>query len=316
MERDRILQPLTEREAAIEQLDTYASAGDLADAIVSVWQGLDRAVRLLLRADAGAPADIRMAAMSENTPMARVIGALRRRDGLSMEAAGRLHEAAQIAERVTGGMEPGPADADAVREAVRAFRASVGGEGETAPVPAVEDLQEPVEPVDPEERRSRAVPIVAVVLLLALTGLFVVRSGGGGRDAVEAFEAGRLDEARAAFDARIGRDSADVTALLYAARIARRQDRPEDAARTLQAAAARAPGDADVRRELGWLFLDLGRPEQAVEQFRLAHEAEPEGERNWIGLVRALRAAGDPGAEAVLEEAPASVRAAFGGAAR
>jgi thioredoxin-like negative regulator of GroEL len=57
--------------------------------------------------------------------------------------------------------------------------------------------------------------------------------------------------------------------------------------------------------------MDLGRPTAAAQQFDRARELAPENALNWIGLIRALRAAGDPQAEVWLERSPAEVRAAL-----
>jgi thioredoxin-like negative regulator of GroEL len=64
-----------------------------------------------------------------------------------------------------------------------------------------------------------------------------------------------------------------------------------------------------VQRELGKLFLDLKQPAQAVKYLKQALERDPEGQATWIWLIRALRAAGDPSAEQMLEQAPDAVRA-------
>ena len=90
-------------DAEIGKLDTYASAGELADAIVSVHAALERSVRLLLRTDAEAPEDARMSALAGDTSLDGVITALRRRDRVSMQLAGRLHESETIARRIAEG---------------------------------------------------------------------------------------------------------------------------------------------------------------------------------------------------------------------
>jgi hypothetical protein len=92
MDGQRVLRPLREQEAAIEKLETYASAGELADAIASVREALDQCMRLMLRADEGAPEEARIAALARGTSLDAVVTALRRRDRVSMELAGRLHE--------------------------------------------------------------------------------------------------------------------------------------------------------------------------------------------------------------------------------
>jgi tetratricopeptide (TPR) repeat protein len=235
-----------------------------------------------------------------------------------MELAGRLHEVDGIHARLAAGGEPRATDADAVLSTVRLlFRETTSP---TTP-PAEIGLTTPAEleewhvPAEPEGkgRLFRLIGAGALVLI-ALIVLLLIRSGTDSRaEAIAAFEAGDLDTARRGFESLLGDDSVDVSALLFLARIHRREARPDEAATVLRIAAERAPDDADVRRELGWLFLDLGRPESAAEQFDHARTVAPADARNWIGLVRALRAAGDPRAEQVLREAPAEARAALGG---
>jgi hypothetical protein len=58
--------------------------------------------------------------------------------------------------------------------------------------------------------------------------------------------------------------------------------------------------------------MDLGQPRSAVAQYERALEQEPEEMRNWAGLIRALRALGDPRAERLLRDAPPEVQAAYG----
>jgi Flp pilus assembly protein TadD len=88
--------------------------------------------------------------------------------------------------------------------------------------------------------------------------------------------------------------------------------RPELAAEAIKEAQNRAPNDAGVHRELGFLLLDARQAEAAVTRFRAAVELEPSSSEGWVGLVRALRESGHlPEADAALAQAPAEVRALF-----
>lgn len=315
IEAERVLQPLRERDAAIEALDTYASAGELAGALASVREGLERSLRMLLRADTGASESARMGALAPETPLDEVLNALRRSDRISMELAGRLHEVEQAARRIEAGGEARASDADAAREAVRLLRAEVMTDDATPHVPefapTLEDVAIEAEPA--KGGIGGRLAVAAAVFIVIVSALVMrMRASPSHDDAIAAFQAGDYSAATQAFETALANDSADVTALLYLARIHRREERPEDAAGLLLTAADRAPDDPDVRRELGWLFLDLERAPAAVEQFEMARAREPEDARNWIGLIRALRAANDPRADEVLREAPAEARAAFG----
>jgi uncharacterized protein HemY len=77
----------------------------------------------------------------------------------------------------------------------------------------------------------------------------------------------------------------------------------------LRKAAGKHPNDAGVQRELGKLFLDAKQPVTAVKYLKQSLELDPESHATWIWLIRALRAAGDPSAEQMLEQAPDEVRA-------
>jgi cytochrome c-type biogenesis protein CcmH/NrfG len=55
----------------------------------------------------------------------------------------------------------------------------------------------------------------------------------------------------------------------------------------------------------------MKQPALAVTAYRQAQEIEPSEANNWIGLVRALRAARDPSADEVLQRAPAEAQAAL-----
>lgn len=163
------------------------------------------------------------------------------------------------------------------------------------------------------ERRAvlRVAAAVTGILVAVLAALLFLRRDDSLARGIAAFEAGELTVAESHFREAAERDADDVTARLYLARIFRRQSRAEEAAAVLQEAARIAPNDPAVRRELGYLFLDLGQPASAANQFRRALAEDPESTPNWVGLIRALRAAGDPSAAEVLARAPAEVRSHF-----
>lgn len=285
----------------------------------------------------------------EALPFPSVIEALRRQRRITMETAGRCVELNRAVERVrTGEVRAADADLayDAIerlRADVERASASAHARPETAgAVPTREEAapqkvaseqaapeKAPREMIARERNareriareeaavdrrpRLRSFTIMAAVLaaLVLVTLVFtLVRSlNEDMAEALAAFEAGQFEEARDQFTLVVGNEPENVTARLYLARIHRRAGAYDKAAEQLRQAAALHPADADVRRELGYLFLDLERPAAAAEQFRRALELEPENVRGWIGLIVALRAAGDPSADEVLQRAPATVRA-------
>jgi tetratricopeptide (TPR) repeat protein len=223
-------------------------------------------------------------------------------------------------------------DADLARNALRQLRSEVHAASE-APVrvaahSAVEAgmLEENAQAVrPPHPRRGRKFWLIAAGAVVALVALMVWVAPGGGtgfrllsgsnslEDGVEAFNAGRMGVAEEAFRRVLSRNPDNVSALLFLGRIMRRQGRRPEAAEALRRAAVQQPNDPDVRRELGNLFMDLQQPGAAAEQYRLAVNADPQEKLNWMGLVRALRAAGSlQAADQMLKRAPPEVQAALG----
>lgn len=323
----RVLQPLDAAGAAINGLDEYRVPAELADAIEETQRAVDRALRLLLRADARAPDELRLTALAPETPLERVISGLRQRGLITMELAGRVHELGQATERARSGSVRA-SDADIARETVRMLRYEVGAASEPVATVAHEAVAAlPVageaHDVPPPDATGRAVPnrwlVVAGGVLLAgiaIVAALLLTRDDPMEEGVRAFEAGRFGVAEEQLERAVAADSSNVTALLYLGRIRRTQGRLEQAGATLAAAARRAPDDAGVQRELGYLFLDAHRPESAVARFRRAQELDPESVASWVGLVRALRAADDPSAEDVLARAPAEARALLARAPR
>jgi tetratricopeptide (TPR) repeat protein len=320
---DRVLQPLKEEEGAIGRLATYTSPAELADAVVAVRDAVDRSLRLLLRNDPGAPDELRLKALSaKDLPHHELLPALRRRELISLALAGSIHGLEQAADRAVADAAEAT-DADAARRVVEALRREVGASSKDPAPPAfvvkqpvLDAAARPVHEVPPARQGrpfGRLVAVGVVALLVVVAILFVVRNRGPSATAqgVTAFATGDYVVAESHFQSAVRADSGDVTALLYLGRIYRRDARFREAAAVLGSAADRAPDDPDVRRELGNLFMDLERPTAAAQQFDRARELAPANALNWIGLIRALRAAGDPQAEVWLERAPPEVRAAL-----
>jgi tetratricopeptide (TPR) repeat protein len=318
----RVLHPVTEADTAVRELADYEAPTALAAALAAVSAAVERSLRLLLRSDAEAPDSLRLAALSPaDLPLDRLLETLRQRELVSLELAGGVHELGRAAERAAAG-EPRAADADLGRRVVDRLRLEVHALGERPVREAaqhamseklIDDRARPVPP--PATNRGRLLAYiaagVAVVFLLSLGFVFYLGLKEERSEAIEAFQQGRYGVAEAGFRAIVADQPENVDARLYLGRIYRRQGRYPEAAEVLRDAARLAPRDAVVRRELGYLFMDLGRPREAAEQFRRALEQDPDATGNWVGLIRALRAAGDPHAEELLRGAPADVRAAL-----
>jgi len=328
IETDRVLRPLREAEPAIEQLDTYESPVVLTEALRATWQAVDRTLRTLLRSDASAPDSIRLTALSpEQMSADAVMLELRRRDMVSLAVAGRVHELRHALRRAEAGTVRA-ADADNAREVVRSLIEEVHGaarrahtssdaHGVTPPPSAPQDAQPgdedpPVARIGWSGAQTRTLLLAAAamaVLVLAVLAVFLFADGSELEQGVAAFSDGRMDVAEQHFRAALRHDADDTTARLYLARILRRESRHQEAADLLRDATALDPDDAAVRRELGYLFMDLDRPAYAGTQFRRAVEIDAEDPLNWVGLVHALALSGDSAAAAEwLRRAPAAAR--------
>jgi tetratricopeptide (TPR) repeat protein len=325
IELDRVLRPLGEAADAIDRLETYESPAELTEALRATWHAVEITLRTLLRSDASAPDSIRMTALSpEQMSTDDVMLELRRRDLVSLELGGRVHELRQAVVRADAGA-PLAADADNARDVVRrvtedvhsrARRAKHAHESATAvatapAAPAVGSTPRTEEAVSSGfgERVRPLVLIAVAFIVLIASGIAVFMAGGESplELGIAAFEQDQHDDAEQHFRAALEQDADDVTARLYLARILRAGDQREEAALVLREAVALAPDDPAVRRELGYLFLDLNSPVPAVGQFRRAVEIDAADRLNWLGLVESLYRSGDSTAAAEwLSRAPAA----------
>ncbi len=345
----RVLLPLDEAEAAVRTLHGYRGTDELAAALQTVAAAIEHTLRLLLRADVRAPEALRLSALAPDAlPPAEVVDALRSSDLLSIDLAGAIHQTRAAAERAAAGdVRASDADAalhavhslrDAVRAAAAAPPAAAGGSGGAAAGPggaaAATSSAEPTAAGgsgpgtagEPAAAGGAAVPaslragtrarglwlLGAVALIAIVAMVLLARRSSATERGIAAFADGRMAAAEQQFERAVQDDSTDITARLYLARIFRRQQRYADAVGQLRIAAALAPDDADVRRELGNFFFERHRYDAAAEQYQRALELDPSTNLNWIGLIRALRAAGDPRSAEILQNAPAEVRATLG----
>lgn len=324
MDRPAAMRPLDEAADAIRRLDDYDTTAELSSAVLQVAAAVERSLRTLLRSDPSASDDHRLSARSADFPYESVVQSLRSRNRISLELAGGVHELTTAAARA-GEQAARPADGDLARNVVQRLRRELTAGAAAEPAsprldtPATGPAAEPADEGGSERGNPTRTGRWMAYLAAAFAAVFVLGLAwatmrGGVQDheqALAAFRAGRLDSAALAFEQRLEARPGDVTSMLYLARIYRRQSRWPEAADVLRTAVATAPDDADVRRELGHLFLDLRQPSAAIRQYERALEREPEEELNWIGLIRAMRSAGDPRAERLLQDAPPDVQAAL-----
>ncbi len=344
-ERDRALTPLNAVSASIEQLETYRTPQELAESLQAIGQAVERSLRQLLRADTKSPDELRLIALSsDDLPADRLVSALRDSNVISPRLATLAIGLQQAVERAASNTVRA-ADADLARETIELLRSDVvppapvvpvehaayAGPGarppsHTPPPPAPrpplvtpsfeDDTDAPPHAVKPTKSRRGALIPLALIAGLALATWLVFRVLFSPPDpmasGIEAFEQRRWGIAEQNFRTAIGEDEGDATARLYLARVLRAQGRTKEAGEVLNQARKQSPKDADIMRELGHVFMDLKQSKGAVSAYRQAQELEPSNAANWVGLVRALRAAGDPSAAEVLRSAPAEARATLG----
>ncbi len=318
------LRPLRQRAPDVDALRAGAPAAAL---VVRVARAAETTLRRMLRDDPTAPVELRLRALSaDDLPTPDLLAELRRRNRLPVELAAAFHDLDLACERISGGADPAP------RDAQLAVSVADGLDTHIRTLPAGAQLEDPVlaDPDDDgltldDEAPVHAVPApgrrrVPWETLLALAALavllvFVIRMRGGGDDDAlrqgEAdYRAGRVVQAERAFRAHAEENPQDPQPRVYLARIYREAGRLPDAEREIQAGLRSSPEDPGLHTERGFLLLDANRPADAVGVFRTAVSHDRESPRAWGGLVRALRAAGRPvDAEQVLRLAPAEVRA-------
>ncbi|MEX2583542.1 MAG: tetratricopeptide repeat protein [Gemmatimonadota bacterium] len=316
--------------AAADEVASLRSGGLDADqargCILRIANSVDRTLRRLLRDDERAPLATRLQALAPDEIAGdEVLAELRRNDRLQVHTAAAVHELLQTRRRLERGGLPEPGDP---QRAIVAFE-RLQPEVERAPPPAYvassplpgAELDETVVGASPKaprrSARSSGVPAWAIgagaaLILVVAIGAWLMSDRGPTQldQGIALFRSGAYADAAHHFWRFAEANPDDVTPHLYLARIHRRMDRPELAAESLREAQRLAPEDAAVHRELGFLLLDTGRADVAVERFRTAIEMEPESSEGWVGLVRALRESGrEAEVSAVMEEAPAEVRA-------
>ncbi len=319
----RVLLPLNEAGPAIRSLRSPGPDTDLAADVLAVDAAVERSLRLLLREAPDVPDDLRLPALSaDHVPFDRLLSALGEHRLISVSLAGEIHGLRAAAERAATEATRSEdaavalATVDRLRDEVDA-RVGSPHAGPASPEADPVELPGSVatkRSADAGARRSRTILVVvfAVALVAAAVWISIARGSGPMSRGIDAFRQERLEDARGAFETVVDRDSTNVTARLYLARVLRRQGDARGAAEQLRIAADLSPDDPDVRRELGHLFYDLGSYRSAAEQYQRALQAQPGEPMNWIGAIRALRADGDPRAEDLLREAPAEARQALG----
>jgi tetratricopeptide (TPR) repeat protein len=330
-EGEASLKPLRKASGAVDVLRAgTAEPHARRTAVVQLFGALEASLRRLLRDDPHIPLEVRLRALApDELPTPELVAELRRRDRVSIELAAAFHELAGRVRRLREGGDPEPGDAElALRLAER-----LEWEAEApppAPVPAPEapvfaeedPLVHPVPLASRVRRPGLAWAALALAVVVVAAVAFVAWRGGEGDRALEQgvalFRSGQADAAVPHLRRAVQADPEDPRPRLFLARIYRRAGRLNEARLEVRVGLEAAPNDPGLNRELGFLLLDAGRPDLAVERFRHAVVLDRESVAGWVGLVRALRAAGRPdAAQRVLDSpsTPPEVRGALEGAA-
>jgi tetratricopeptide (TPR) repeat protein len=317
----RPLHQVADRVASLRGGDADPSAR--TSAVLDVTEAVEWTLLRLLRDDAIAPLPLRLSALApDELRPDEVLSEVRQHDLITIEVAAGVHQLFAVRERLSSGATASGEDA---RHAVHVADLLEGHLSRPAapPAPAVSEtrLDEEIHAVPgpdahPVDRRVWAIVGGAAALLVLVIVLvrFVGGAGGGaGMDeGIALFRSGDYAEAAHHFHRYAERNPRDATPHIYLARIHRRLGRPDLAGPALQEAMRLAPEDPAVHRELGFLLIDTGRYDVAVERFRTAVSMDEESPEGWMGLVLALRRDGREGeAERVLARAPVQVRERF-----
>ena len=319
IDTSRVLSPLNDAKGAIAKLQDYESTAELASAVQATHAAVQRSLRYLLRADKGAPDDLRLAALSP-AEMAydKLIPALRQRDLISVDLAGQVHELEQAALRAQRDAVRA-SDSDLGLRVVDQLRAEVQNRSEksvrevahTTVAAGALDNVHTVPAADDSRRPMRllfgAVALIVVLLVVWLaffhksatdTGIAQFNRGPSGYSAAE----------RTLSDV-VSKNPGDAQAAYYLAILYRRSKRYDDAGTVLRRALDKNPNDAYLHEELGNLFMVLDHPELAAKQYRTAETIKPKDVDFWVKLVQALRASHDPEASTAEQQAPEEARA-------
>ena len=310
IEVNRALQPLRDAQASIAKLQDYQSSAELASALQATHAAVQKSLRYLLRADKGAPDDLRLLALSP-TDLApdRLIPALRQRDLISLDLAGQIHELGLAAARET----PRAADADLALRVVDQLGAEVNALAERS-VREVAHTTVEAGPLDevhtvPAKKRFTKLPIILGLLVVVAIVAFVLTRGSAEQKGIDQYNKGDFSGAAATLRPVVEKDPGNANAAYYLAILYRKSRQYDEARKVLVRAIDKNPKDPYLREEVGNLFMDLKQPQLAAKQFRVAQEIKPSEPRYWVKLVAALRAAGDPEADVVASQAPEEARA-------
>jgi tetratricopeptide (TPR) repeat protein len=323
----------TARDAVWALRTRTADAEHAAAAMSTVVDRFEAVLRLRLRDDEDAPLETRLSALvPDEVDATALVAELRVRERISLETAAGFHELVNLRRRIAAGGSPAARDVELAVEIGERIEREMARAPSRREAPGAPDGAEAAEWAadrdetvasesrleDPEadtaEPRSPAWLWGLAVAALALL-LVAVWAVGGSRDrslqeGIVLFRSGAYAEAEPHFRRHAEANPRDVTPRIYLARSYRRLRQYDQAANALREGLAIDSDDPGLQRELGFLLLDTGRPDAAVERFRAAVTAEPESADGWLGLLRSLRESGrGDAAERVIVRAPAEVQA-------
>jgi tetratricopeptide (TPR) repeat protein len=251
----------------VARLDASRHPEEVAADLIEVWRSIETALRSLMGGS-----------MLSGQPL---IQELRHRGLISLEQAHSLLELLAVYERVQRmDYHPTAADIGVARDAYQALEQGLSTPA-PGPTPAAEPatIAAPATPrydymPPPDSERGRGPGVAIAILLLGLLtaagAFYYYTTSRPGASAVErgvaAYNAGRREEARGAFE-RAAREHTNLALPhIYLGRIAREEGDLATAGRELKAAVQLEPQNALAHRELGALF--LARAQQFANQRR------------------------------------------------
>jgi tetratricopeptide (TPR) repeat protein len=322
-DRTSALRPLQQAAESIAVLrQGTADESTLARAALDVISAVEWTLRRRLRDEPVVPLAVRLSSLAPDEMTAeQVLSELRQHDVITIQSAAAVHHLFEARERLASRNVANRADADQALMVVELLESELSrARAEVIPVHDTlldEEIQEVPSPGSQHVSRRKMVIAASAVIFLLLTVVLVrwYSAPAGGAEmqqGIALFRSGAYADAAHHFYRYSQLNPDDATPHLYLARIHRRLGRPQLAGPALQEALRLAPEDPAVHRELGFLLLETGRSDVAVERFRSAVAMDSDSPEGWMGLVLALRRDGRPGeADRVLARAPVQVRERF-----
>jgi len=264
--------------SVVARLDGNRGSEDIAADLIDVWNALESALRALVGST-----------VLSGQPLIREA---RQRQLINFDSANSLAEFQAVRDRVQDTTyRPTEADVHAARAAFLKLDTALLASADTVPMPrpsgatspdaaTIIETTEPVAVVSPPRRFPIWMIASAAAAVVVIATLLIFRPFGGGSNGaldqgVNAYRAGKREEAVSAFT-RASRDpQTAVLAHVYLARMAREVGNFTLSTQELQLALEREPKNPTALREMGANLLAQGNYDLARRFYIRAVEADP-----------------------------------------